>query len=212
MSLEMPKIKTDEIVSYLRIKHHPKAIVLHGSRARGDAFDKSDYDLALILENPDRVRPEYYEGCALDVSGSSPTEPILKAGQTPIWPCLILFDDEDGLGKRLAQQTEEAFLEGPVPLTKEEVENRRNFSNRLIQRIQGRGEDPLMRFYYLSDFYQRVLRYWCELNQSWTLSAHLVLSLMAKEDPLFYQNMKHLWTENYQKAALKIHQYLFKEA
>lgn len=201
----------DNLVSYLRTKHHPKAILLHGSHARGDAFDKSDYDFALITENPDQIRPEYYEGCALDVSGVSPTELILMAGKTPIWPCFILFDDEDGLGKRLAQQTEESFLKGPMPLTKEEIENRRNFSNRLIQRIQGRGEDSLVRFYYLSDFYQRVLRYWCELNQRWTLSVHLVLSLMAKEDPLFYRNITDLWTENYQKAALNIHQHLFKK-
>lgn len=200
-----------EITSYLHTKYHPKAILLHGSRVRGDAFDESDYDLVLISENSDQVRPEYYERMALDVSGVLPTEAILKTGQTPIWPCLILFDDGDGLGKRLAQDTEEAFLKGPMPLTKEEIKNRCNFSNRLIQRIQGRGGDPLLRFYYLGDFYQRVLRYWCELNQKWTLSAHLILALIAKDDPLFYQDIKDLWTNDYQKAALKIHQYLFKE-
>lgn len=199
----------DDIVTYLRKKYCPKAILLHGSRARGDAFDQSDYDLALIVENPDQVRPEHYQGQALDTSGISSTEPILKSGQTPIWPCLVLYDDGDGLGKRLTKQTEDAFKQGPVALTKEEFENRRNFSKRLIQRIQGRGQDPMIRFYYMGDFYPRILRYWCELNRRWTLSAHLLLPLIAAEDPMFYQDLQDLWMEDYQKSALKIHRHLF---
>ena len=200
---------TDDIVSYLHAKYHPKAILLHGSRARGDGFDQSDYDLALIVENPDQIRPEFYQGCALDSSGISPTEQVLKAGRTPIWPCVVLYDDEDGLGKRLAKQTENTFRQGPIALTKEEFENRRNFSKRLIQRIQGRGQDPMIRFYYMGDFYPRVLRYWCELNRRWILSAHLLLPLIAVEDPAFYQDLQELWTEDYQKSVLKIHKYLF---
>jgi len=201
----------DEILSYLRTKYSPKAILLHGSRARGDSFEKSDYDLVLITENPDHPRPEYYEECALDIDGVSPTETILKAGQTPIWPCVVLYDDEDGLGESLAQETKLAFMKGPIPLTKEELGNRRNFSKRLIQRLQGRGEDPMVRFYYMGDFYQRVLRYWCELNQRWTMSVHLLLPHIAHEDPVFYQMLKDLWTEDYQDAVLKIHQRLFEE-
>ncbi len=139
----------DEILSYLCVKYQPKAILLHGSRARGDAFEKSDYDLALITENPDRVKPEYYEGCALDIGGVSSTETILKAGQTPIWPCVVLYDDADGLGSRMEKQTQLVFMQGPAPLTKEDLENRRHFTKRLIQRIQGRGGDPLVRFYYV---------------------------------------------------------------
>ena len=35
----------DSIISYLRTKYNPKSILLHGSRARGDAVKDSDYDL-----------------------------------------------------------------------------------------------------------------------------------------------------------------------
>ncbi len=201
----------DDIVTYLRKKYCPKAILLHGSRARGDAFDQSDYDLALIAENSEQVRTEYFEGYALDISGLSAAESILKAGKTPLWPCVVLFDDADGFGNRLAEQTEKAFRQGPLTLTKEDLEDRRNFLKRLIQRIQGRGKEPLIRSYYLGDFYQRVLRYWCEINQRWTLSVHLLLPLIAKEDPLFYQMIIDLWTEDYQRVVLRIPQHLFKE-
>lgn len=204
-------MELEDIVTYLKSKYHPKAILLHGSRARGDAFDTSDYDLALITPEPDLIRPEFYNGCALDMSGISPTEKILKAGQTPIWPCLVLFDDADGLGAYLAKRTHEAFEKGPLPLTREELENRCNFSKRLLLRLQGRGADPLVRFYYMGDFYDRVLRYWCELNQRWTMSVHLLLPLIASEDPTFYKYLQGLWTEDYQNAALKLHMHLFKE-
>jgi hypothetical protein len=203
-------MELENLITYLKEKYSPKAILLHGSRARGDALDESDYDLALITDKPDLIRPESYNGCALDMDGVSPTEKILKAGQTPIWPCLVLFDDADGLGERLANQTHEAFEKGPLPLTKEELENRYNFSKRLLQRIQGRGLDPLVRFYYLGDFYRRSLRYWCELNQEWTMSVYILFPFIAKKDPVFYQYLQDLWTEDYQNTALKIHLHLFK--
>lgn len=100
----------NDLIPYLCEKYAPKAILLHGSRARGDAFEDSDYDLALIIGNPEQVRPEYYEGCALDIGGISPAETIVKSGQTPIWPVVALYDDEHGLGKLLAKRTEDEFL------------------------------------------------------------------------------------------------------
>ncbi len=204
-------MQLENLVAYLKTKYHPKAILLHGSRTRGDALDESDYDLALITDKPDLVKSESYNGCALDMDGVSPTEKILKAGQTPIWPCLVLFDDVDGLGEGLARRTHEAFEKGPLPLEREELENRCNFSKRLLQRIQARGADPLVRFYYMGDFYDRVLRYWCELNQEWTMSVYLLLPFIAKKDPVFYQHLQDLWTQDYQAAAFKIHLHLFGE-
>jgi predicted nucleotidyltransferase len=201
----------DDIVSYLCSTYCPKAILLHGSRARGDTFERSDYDLALITENPNQLNPEYYQGYALDIGGISTEEMILKAGNTPVWPCVVLFDDGDRLRARLAKKTQDAFLQGPAALTREERENRRNFSKRLIDRIQGRGDDPMVRFYYLSDFYQRVLRHWCELNQKWALSVHLLLPLIVKEDRAFHQILQDLWSEDYQNAVEQMHQYLFKQ-
>lgn len=202
-------MELDNLVTYLRTKHNPKAILLHGSRAWEDAFDNSDFDLAIITDDPDSVRPEFYQGCALDVSGFSLTETVLKFGATPLWPCLVLFDDREELGARMAKRTEEVFLQGPPSLTSEERENRQNFLKRMIDRIQGRGEDPLLRLFYIGGLTQRVLRYWCELNLKWTLSAHRVLPLIAAEDPVFYKALQELQTDTYQNAVKKIHHHLF---
>lgn len=201
----------DDIVSYLRTTYCPKAIILHGSRARGDGLEHSDYDLELITENPDQLKPEIYQGHALDMGGISTEEMILKAGNTPIWPCIVLFDDADHLGARLVKKTHDAFIQGPPSLTNEQRESRRIFFRRSIDRIQGRGEDPMVRYYYLCDFYQRSLRYWCEFNQKWTLSAYRLLPLIAKEDPVYYQILQELWSEDYQNAVKQIFQHLFEE-
>lgn len=77
--------------------------------------------------------------------------------------------------------------------------------------MHGRGHDPMIRSYYMGDFYQRALRYWCEINQRWTMSAHRLLPLIAKEDPEFYKMLQDLWSENYQRATLRIHRHLFEE-
>ena len=69
----------------------------------------------------------------------------------------------------------------------------------------------MIRLYDMGVFYPRALRYWCELNQRWTQSAHLLLPLVATEDPAFYQELQDLWTEDYQRAAVRIHEYLFEK-
>jgi len=47
-----------------RLKSRLKNIYLFGSRARGDAWDGSDYDMALVVKNRDRILEEE----VLDVS------------------------------------------------------------------------------------------------------------------------------------------------
>jgi hypothetical protein len=200
----------EKITHYLCLKFQPKAILLHGSRARRDAFEKSDYDIALISENPEKITPEVYEGKNLDLFGIPFNQEVLLAGDVPLWPCIILHDDGDGLGKKIADNTEVIYLKGPHPLSEREVENRRQFSKRLIDRLQGRQSDEMVRQYYLSSFYTRVVRYWCELNQVWPQSAHRTLPYISEKDPIFYQLLKDLWTEKEHDITLKIHEYLFK--
>ena len=43
----------DEIVDRLVLEFQPRSIYLFGSRARGDAREDSDYDLLVLLDNPE---------------------------------------------------------------------------------------------------------------------------------------------------------------
>lgn len=48
----------DEIVRRLVAAVQPEAVFLFGSRARGDATDESDYDVLLLVDEPES---EHYE-------------------------------------------------------------------------------------------------------------------------------------------------------
>lgn len=209
MKSERPGLVPLDITNYLKEKYRPKAIIIHGSRLSGDAFPDSDYDLAIITDNHDAVRPEDYNGCLLDASGVSPQEVILKAGQTPIWPCEVLFDSDDLLGQILVQRTHQAFLAGPQSLLQQEINNRKNYTKRLLLRLDSRGDDLLIRNYYLSDLYDRVIRYWFEFRKQWTQPIYRALPTIKNEDPDFYALLEKLWAEAYLQSAKQIYLHIF---
>jgi hypothetical protein len=197
--------------AYLKSKYNPKAIILHGSRLGKNAFASSDHDIAIITNTPDHVSPEEYEGCLLDVFGIRPNESVLMAGNTPIWPCEIIFDDLDKLGLQLLQRTRDAYMAGPQPLTEEELENRKNYTKRLLQRLENRGEDPLIRYYYLSDLYDRIIRYWFETRGQWTQPIYMALPNIVEEDSVFYILLSKLWGPEYLETAINIYAHLFED-
>ncbi len=195
----------DKITTHLVQKYEPKAILMHGSRVRGDYVATSDYDLVVVTIAPEKVAPHSYNGCALDVCGVSvDAQTIETANKIPIWPIEVLFDDGGNIASKLCQQTHEKFLKGPDSLTNIEWENRLNYSQRLFYRLNNRGHDLMLRRYYLGDFYERMVRYWFEKNCRWTVSFFRALPVIKKTDPDFYKNLEGLWAENYLVNARRL--------
>lgn len=200
-----------EITAYLINTYSPKAILIHGSRVRGDYVATSDYDLVVVTSESEKVSPHIYKGCSLDVYGIDLHELMIEtSNKTPIWPIEILFDDNDRIGLKLCKQTHAKFLEGPKPLTKEECTNRFTYTKRLLDRIVSRGEDPMIRNYYLGDFYERMVRYWFKKNHIWTVSFYRALTIIENQDPEFYNDLQHLWNEDYLKSVQRLFEKIFK--
>lgn len=200
----------DKITEYLIQKYNPKAVLMHGSRVRGDYVPTSDYDLVLVKSDPKKITPHTYNECSLDVYGIDLNEQIIEtSGHVPIWPIEILFDDGDGIAAKLCEQTHAKFLQKPNPLTNEEWDNRFNYTKRLLDRIISRGEDPMIRNYHLGDFYERIVRYWFEKNCMWTVSFYRALPIIEKQDPDFYNNLRRLWSEDYLKGAQRLFEKIF---
>lgn len=88
-------------------------------------------------------------------------------------------------------------MKGPSPLNNKEWKTRRNYTQRLFDRLTSRGDDLMVRKYYLGDFYERMVRYWFEKNCKWTASFFRALPIIKEEDSDFYRNLEGLWTENY---------------
>ena len=155
-----------KICNYLLTKYKPEAILLHGSRIYDDAPETSDYDLAIITNQPEKIFPHEYEGMMLDLEGIALDTKTLQTGnQVPKWPLQILFDGPERRGKMLHDNTQAAYLKGPDPLSDQEWSNRENYTTRLINKIQSRSSNASVRHYYMSDFYTRAIRYWFEKRQ-----------------------------------------------
>lgn len=199
------------ITDHLQDKYQPKAILLHGSRARGDALPESDYDIAIILSESILIFPYEYNGVMLDIKAFPLNTEILETSTgVPKWPLQILYDDQDRIGERIYEETKKVYEDSPPSLSSQEWANRRNFLKRLVYKIEGHGKDDLsIRHYYLADFYTRVIRYWFEKQKKWTVSAHLALPIIKAEAPKFFVNLNKLWTEEYAKALQNIELELF---
>lgn len=203
----------DKIISHLQQKYNPKAILLHGSRLREECPENSDYDLVLVGSEVSPVLPHIFAGRALDVCGVDVnTEIIETGGKVPIWPLRVLFDDTDALGAALCTRTHAAYMKGPTPMSAQEWENRKNYTARLLGKIEARGANAALRRQYLSDLYPRLCRYWFEKRQLWTMPTHLAWALLEREDPEFYFLMDELWTERYLSAGRELEKILFSSA
>lgn len=202
----------EKIIAYLRQNYNPKAIILHGSRLREDCPSTSDYDLVLVGSNEHVIVPHRFEDVMLDIGNVAIDTPIIEAGNNvPVWPLQVLFEDEAALGTALSERTHAAYLRGAAPLSAQEWENRKNYMARMLDKLEARGADPAIRRYYLSDIYTRVLRYWFEKRNRWTLTAYLALPVIQKEDAAFHRLMEALWGEDYRDAARKLESLLFNE-
>lgn len=199
----------EKICDYLLKKYEPKAILLHGSRLRGDATDLSDYDLVLIAPNVEEVYPHQYQDAMLDLDAATPDIRVIETGnKVPNWPLGILYDSE-GIGERICKETERAYKKGPIPLSDQEWTNRSHYAKRMISKIHARGHDLSVRRYYLSDFYMRVIRYWFEKRRKWTVSPYRALPIIKLEDPDFFLALQDLWTDSHLSALDKVNQMLF---
>ncbi len=199
----------EKIRDYLLSKYAPEAVLLHGSRSRGDAADASDYDIVIMTSNAENVHPHEYEGMMLDIGACPLDTRILETGnKVPIWPLEILHDT-DGIGKKLCEATRRAYNSGPAPLSDRERGNRASYVKRLIDKIEARGHDTAIRRYYLADFYMRAIRYWFEKRNRWTVSPYRALPIIRDEDAAFYSALQSLWTDSYLSALRKVNKGLF---
>lgn len=103
------------------------------------------------------------------------------------------------------QRTYQAFLAGPQPLSETELENRKNYTKRLLIRLENRGVDQLVRNYYLSDLYDRVIRYWFEVGGQWTQPIYRAFPTIKNEAPELYVLLENLWTDAYLQSAKQIY-------
>lgn len=131
----------DLFVRQLRDVHRCEAVIVYGSRARGDFTPESDYDLLGIRDSGAEVRvAREEEGRFLDafvvprtaLTGREPEYLRLLGGR-------VLADSPDGFAAALLERVAEADRRGPEPLDAAAREERHAWIRKMVARA-GRGD------------------------------------------------------------------------
>jgi hypothetical protein len=172
-----------EIVQTLTVDHGCHAVILYGSRARGDFQPASDWDVAGIREAgataPLRVARAFH-GAWLDAFVYA------EAAFTVIDPELLRFlparilVDHRGFAKALLERIEALDREGPPPLPEDEDTMVRVWYAKMLGRI-ARG-DLESRYRRVELLFQALENYF-KLRRLWYRGPKAGLPWLAEHDP-----------------------------
>jgi hypothetical protein len=124
------------IVEHVMTKHQCHTLILYGSWARGDATATSDYDLLAIRQRGKKVVRDarLWEGAYLDIfvypeKRLKPDELLTVRGGK------ILFQ-RNRIGDALLTLIEKVYARGPKPLSHDEIEARKVWAQKMLDRLR----------------------------------------------------------------------------
>ena len=207
--------KKEEIITYLKEEYNPQAIILHRSRAKGMAGENSDWDFFLLDKKEKKITPEQYKGEALDIQRIDPHLPKdeIVDEHGPVFLEADLVYDTKSIGKEFLAKAQLAAKAGP-DLSDDEINRRKNYLLRYLNRMRDRQDQPGAFFYYVCSFYAAAIQYWYEvLQDEWGEPIYKAVSQIEKRDPEYSTLLKKLREDNSPKdkinTAEQIFNYLF---
>lgn len=139
------------IIQELKTKFGCHTFILYGSRARGDARETSDYDIMGIKESGDAVIRDarVWNGYYLDAfiypesKTASPDESTLSMRGG-----LVLTERND-IGTLFLKRIEELYQAGPKKLPPDEIQVRRVWAKKMLERARTEDIEGNFRRYWL---------------------------------------------------------------
>lgn len=180
-----------EIVQTLTVEHGCHAVILYGSRARGDFEPTSDWDVAGIREAgvaaPLRVARAFH-GAWLDAFVYADTAfAVIGPELLRFLPARILVDGR-GFAKTLLERVAARDQQGPPPLPEGEDEMVRVWYAKMLERI-ARG-DLESKYRQVELLFQALDNYFT-LRRLWYRGPKAALPWLAKHDPETHAAFAH---------------------
>jgi len=208
--------KQDKVVSYLKDKYDPKALILHGSRAAGQATEHSDWDIFVFdtQELPNETGRKF--GAELDIVSKqlpiNTTQDVEDQFGCQLKHAEVLHDT-GGVGKSILELAKDLYTDG-FNVTQKEIDSKKNKLRRTYYRLAERSEH--IAHLYRLDFVAYSTRYWYQILQNeWQDNFYFAFPRIKSEDPEYYENlMTVLESDNHPKrlaSARWIHKELFGE-
>ena len=181
----------EKLIEYLKEKYNPVAIVLHGSRANGNAKEHSDWDF-LIFTNLD-MDPyrEVVLGANIEIK-----QAVLPIDDDDVRKTFgyffrkenveVLYDPENIVGGFLAKN-EEKLAKGNAFDEKDRIA-RYAFLKSSVDGMGDYKDDSIALFAKKTDFYDRAIPAWFRFkHKEFKPSDYIALPRIKKEDPEFYE-------------------------
>jgi len=180
-----------EIIQTLTLEYGCHAVILYGSRARGDFQSTSDWDVAGIREvgttSPLRVARAFH-GAWLDAFVYTEAAfAVIDPELLRFLPARILVDDR-GFAKTLLDRVAALDQQGPPPLTDGESEMVRVWYAKMIERI-ARGD--LESKYRQVELLCQALDDYFKLRKLWFRGPKAALPWLARHDPDMHTAFVH---------------------
>lgn len=157
---KITKIAVAEIIE----KYDPHTLIVYGSRARGDARDDSDVDIACFVDSPTVTEDlRYFNDIFLDVFIYS-TKSMDNIEEFIKFDEVICVVDKRGLGKELLQEVKKKLKEGPCPLSSKE---RLNIIELRTKSLKSVKEDDIIGNYKKSWLQYSLLETYFLLRDMW---------------------------------------------
>lgn len=195
----MDKI-TELAVKEVVEKYNPHTVIIYGSRARGDATDDSDVDVACFLDSPSVFEDFRYLGSIFLDVWIYPTESMKNPDNFVKMGKAFCAVDTLGLGNQLLQQVNERISAGPARLTQKDKLNIIELRIKILKRasrgdIEGNHRRSWLQYDLLETYFQ--------LRDKWFFGAKSSLSWLKENDEIAYELFENVYQAPNDYESLK---------
>ena len=193
-------ILENEIISFLKKRYQPNAIILTGSRARGEAKKLSDWDINIYINRKKRLRGEYlkFKGQYLDISiypVSFSRKQVIENNYGPLSSAgfRVLYDKSNGELSKAIDRTKKKFEKGSLTIERKAAyKDQYETLQRLIKKIENYEKVDELQYIYSSTFYDFIPQYYFETRNMWAPDPISALNYFKVNDKTFLKLLNHL--------------------
>ena len=186
------------LTQYLVTRFRPDAIILHGSRGRGDGRSSSDWDLYLITRTKRYLDQGAlripFRGAVLDLTfiGILKRRCDLEAViDNTLLVCRLLYDHR-GAGAAMLVRTQTLYA-GTRDLSGAERHQRKLYLLKLLDRLRENQGNPAVLLLAFAAFYRSIYREWFEiLHNKWAPDLRCACQTIADRDPSFHRLLNNI--------------------
>ncbi len=193
----------DTIVTHIKNTYAPEAIILHGSRARGKARERSDWDFILLYTKPVVIKNGriLLDNQNIEYSiHTLPVDDIIDEFDGKLQGAKVLYE-QDSLGTNLLKEATDYYAQGVV-WSKEKIANHGLWFAGRVNGMRDNIDNPLLFHKYIADLYSRVFNYWYWIiQQQHSQPIYIAVEEVAEKDLQYLELVSTLVDPNVNAVA-----------